>query len=212
MSLYDRESPSPSNDRPAFKPLEPVDWFIEDPNDPMDATLHDGRVMYRAGSGLLRSVDGVWIGMPRKLWVPAQLGKVGATAGWVSGALDGSLVTMAAAQTAGTFIIPIPGLNIGDRITAVRAIAQVESAGGAVTLLLDIEKATVAAADFAIAAVGSQATTGALVADTEVSGAVLEVSALTEQLAAGEHVYAIITGTTVAATDVVLAGLEVDIG
>jgi hypothetical protein len=167
--------------------------------------------MIQPGIGLQRSVDGIWAGMPRRLWVPAQLGKVGATAGWVTGALDGSFVTMAAAQTAGTFVIPLTGLHVGDRITAVRAIAQVESAGNAVTVLLDIEKATVAAADFATAAVGSQATTGSLTADTEISAAILEVGSLTEQVASGEHIYAIITGTTGATTDVVLAGLEVDI-
>ena len=210
MSLYDLAGGLGSADRADYTPLEPVDGFTEDPNFPLDPTLHAGRIMYRPGTGVLRSDGTSWVGTPRKLWVPASLGKVGATAGWVSNSDDG-LIRLPASQTSSTWVIPLVGLNIGDRVTAVRVIGQVESVGAAATVLLDVAKTTGAAADFAEVALGSQQTTGALTAQTLISAAILEVAALTEVLDSLEHIFAVVTGTTALATDVALAGVEVDI-
>ncbi len=45
---------------------------------------------------------------------------------------------MAASQSAGTLVIPIGGLHIGDTITGFKVIAQVESAGNVVTIDADL--------------------------------------------------------------------------
>lgn len=147
--------------------------------------------------------------LARQLWVPAALGVVGATAGWVT-AEDGGLVRLPAAETASTFVIPIPGLHVGDTLQGVSVVAQVESAGNIATLALGVRKSTLAAADFADASLDTDAS-GDLTADTAISpdDTALEVAALAETLAVGEHVYALLTGTTAAATDIALAGLIV---
>jgi hypothetical protein len=211
MSLFDRENGVGNYDRPHLTPLEPTDLFAEDAANALDATLHSGRVMYRAGTGLMRSDGTSWVGMPRTLWVPASMGKVGATAGFASNTDDG-LVRVPASQTTSTWVIPLVGLNLGDRITAVRALGQVESAGNNVTVLLDVAKTTGAAGDFSEVAMGTQQTTGALTADTLISAAILEVTGLTEVVAQLEHFFALITVTTGVTTDVAIAGVEVDIG
>lgn len=212
MSKYDRGNGLGNHDTPDFTPLEPVDWFTDDPLAPADATLFPGRIMFKPGVGLVQSVDGLWVGLPRKLWVPAvNIGYVAGTPGWTTSGADG-LLRLGASVTSAVWLTPLTGLNIGDRVKAVRAVGQVESAGNTVTVLLDVKKTTAAAADFVEAALGSQATTGALTADTLIQGSVLEVANLTEVLDVGEHFFAILTGTTGISTDVAIAGFEVEIG
>ncbi len=210
MSIYDRSSDSQNHDRPNFVPIEPQDLFIEDPASPFDATLFVNRFIYRAGRGLMVSDGITWNSMPRTLWVPASDGHVGATAGWDVGADDG-LVRLPASQTNATWITPIRGLELGDKIIAVRAIGQVESAGATATLLMDVRKTTAVVGDFSEVAVGSQATTGGLTADTLISAAILDVTGVAEVLASLEHVFIKLDGTTAAATDIAIAGFEVDV-
>ena len=145
----------------------------------------------------------------RQLWVPASTGVIGGTAGFANGG-DGNLVTVPAAQTGATFTIPIEGLHLGDTLQGVDVVAQVESAGNAVTVALDVRKQTLAAADFADLSLDTAAS-GSLTADTAISptDTAVGVSALAEVLAAGEHLYALLTVTTAATTDVAVAGLIV---
>ncbi len=136
--------------------------------------------------------------------------KVGATAGWVvTAGTNICHATLPASQTASTLVVPIP-CDIGDKITAVSATGQVESAGGNVTLTMSIRKLTNAAADNTDAQLGTD-DVGTLTADTILSSSNLVVSGLTEIVAEGETIYALFTGTTAASTDIDLTGLVVTV-
>jgi len=136
--------------------------------------------------------------------------KLGSGAGWTlgGGAVNtGLMATMAASQTAGTLVVPIPGLKVGDTITAFSLVGQIESAGGAVTLDADLRKHTAAAADVVDASVGA-ITQIAVTADAIVSAA---KSGLAEVVAADETFYILLTGTTAASTDIALQGITITV-
>jgi hypothetical protein len=139
--------------------------------------------------------------------------KVGATAGWTvgGGAVNtGLTATMAAGQTAGTLVVPISGLKVGDTITSFHLIGQVESAGNNVTIDADLRKLTAAAADVADASVG--AITQLVVAvDTILSATNTNKASLTEVVAADETFYVLLTATTTASTDIALQGVAVTV-
>lgn len=133
--------------------------------------------------------------------------KVGATAGWViTGGTDKSHATLPASQTSSTLVVPFPPLPVGSTVTAVAVAGQVESAGNNATLTLSFRRQTNAASDNTDAQIAS-GTTGALAADTVISAANLGVTAQTEVVATGTELYALITGTTAASTDVDLTHL-----
>lgn len=161
--------------------------------------------LYAGGAGSLKNID---------VFIPALgAAKLGTSAaGWtLDGANNLPLQTLAAGQTAEEMVIPLmAGLQVGDLITAVSVVGQVESAGNIATLSLDVRKVTAAAADFADASIGTDAS-GNLTADTIISGANVGVTALTETLAADEFLYAVLTGTTAASTDIAIAGLVVSV-
>ena len=136
--------------------------------------------------------------------------KLGAGAGWTlgGGAVNtGLMATMAASQTAGTLVVPIPGLKVGDTITAFSLVGQIESAGGIATLDADLRKHTAAAADVTDASVGAIVQIS-VTADAIVSAA---KSALAEVVAADETFYVLLTGTTAAATDLALQGITITV-
>lgn len=130
--------------------------------------------------------------------------KVGGTAGWTVAAGDNlALVTCAASQTGAKLVIPIKvPLKVGWTITAFSIIAQIESAGGTVTLDADLRKITNAAGDPTDASVGA-ITQVTATADTAVS---TSKSGLSEVVAAGENFYILVTATTAASTDIALQG------
>lgn len=210
MSLYDRGNASPNHDRMNWTPLEPEEFFREDPAQPVAASEYTNAFMWRDGVGLVQSNGTDWIPLElaRTLFVPAADGVVGATAGWEFG--DDGLARLPASQTNSTLVIPIKGLNIGDTITGVRAIGQAESAGATAVLAMSVRKATAAAGDFTDAELDAAAS-GDMTADTLISEAVVGVTGLTEVLASLESLYVLLTGTTAALTDIAVAGVEVDV-
>ena len=133
--------------------------------------------------------------------------KVGATAGWVVAAADNLpyVGTLAASQTGSTLVIPIDGLEIGETITGFRVVAQVESAGGSVTIDGDLRAVTNVAADPTDASIGTM-TQVSVTGDTAVSQA---KTGLAEVVASGKSYYLKITATTAAATDIILQHCEV---
>jgi hypothetical protein len=137
--------------------------------------------------------------------------KVGGTAGWTvgGGAVNtGLTATMAASQTAGTLVVPITGLKVGDTITAFSVVGQIESAGGTVTLDADLRKLTAAAADPTDASLGT-ITQISVTADAIISASkTLETP---EVVAAGETFYVLLTGTTGASTDIALMGVTITV-
>jgi hypothetical protein len=134
-------------------------------------------------------------------------GKVGATSGWTVGAANNLpyIGTVAASQTAATLVLPVDGLQIGATITAFRVIAQIESAGGAVTLDADLRATTNVAAEPTDASIGS-ITQISVSADTASS---VEKSGLTEVVASGKTYYILFTATTAASTDIILQACEI---
>lgn len=136
--------------------------------------------------------------------------KIGATAGWTlgGGAVNAGLTaTLPASQTASTLVIPIPGLKVGDTITAFSVVGQIESAGATATLDADLRKLTAAAADVVDASVGA-ITQVSVTADAIVSAS---KSSLTEVVAADETFYVLLTGTTAALTDIALQGITITV-
>lgn len=135
----------------------------------------------------------------------AGLAKVGGTAGWVVAPADNlSLVTCPASQTASKMVIPITmPLKVGSTITAFSVIAQIESAGGTVTIDADLRKLTTVAADITDASLGA-ITQVSVTADTAVAAA---KSGLAEIVAANETFYVLVTATTAGSTDIALQGI-----
>ncbi len=133
--------------------------------------------------------------------------KVGGTAGWVVGAANDLpyVGTMAASQAAGTLVIPIDGLRIGDVITGFKINAQVESAGNAVTIDAALRAVTNVAADPTDALIGAM-TQVSVTADTAVASS---KTGLSETVTSGKTYYLLITATTLAATDIILQACEV---
>ena len=144
-----------------------------------------------------------------KIYTPAAYGKAGATAtvGYVNTGTNLPQVTLAASATADTWVIPINSLHIGDVISAFSVQAQIESAGGTVTLDAALRKVTNVAAEPTDAAVGS-ITQVSVTADTAVDA---EKTGLWETVAIGELFYVLITCTTAASTDVQLLGTELTV-
>jgi hypothetical protein len=108
---------------------------------------------------------------------------------------------MAASQSAGTLVIPLENLHIGDTITGYTVNAQVESAGGAVTIDAALRAVTNAAADPTDAAIGTGMTQVSVTADTAVSQT---KTGHTEVVVVGNSYYILITATTAASTDIQL--------
>jgi hypothetical protein len=151
-------------------------------------------------------------GAPVRTGVELQLAhggwKAGATAGWtVAGATNLMEATLAASQTGSTLVIPVVGLKVGDTITAFKIAAQIESAGGAVTLDADLRKLTNAAGDPVDASVGA-ITQVSVTADT---ASAASKTGLSEVVAADEWFYILVTATTAASTDIRLLGATVTV-
>lgn len=132
--------------------------------------------------------------------------KVGGTAGWTVGAADNLpyVGTVAASQTGSTLVVPIDGLKVGDTITGFKVVAQIESAGGTVTLDADLRATTNVAADPTDASIGSM-TQVSVTADTAVSQ---EKTGLSETVTSGKTYYLLLTATTALSTDIILQACE----
>ena len=135
--------------------------------------------------------------------------KVGATSGWLVKAADNknSLARCPASQTGSTLVVPISGLKVGDTITGVHLLGQIESAGNAVTLDMSFRKQSVAAADLADAEVVAM-TQISVIADTAISSSNSSVSC-SDVVGADESFYVLLTATTLGSTDIDLAGVAV---
>lgn len=131
--------------------------------------------------------------------------KIGGSAGAAVNEADdlAYLATVPASQTAATIVVPLPGLKVGDIITAFKVNGQVESLGNAVTVDADLRKHTAAAAEPADVSVGT-ITQVSESADAIVAAA---KSALTEVVATDETFYVLLTVTTLSDTDFVLLSI-----
>jgi len=143
--------------------------------------------------------------------LPAALGKVGATAGWVPGAGNNlSLATCPASQSASTLVIPVTGLRVGDTITGFYGVGQIESGGNIATLDIALRKMTAAAADVADALIAG-ATQLSVTADTIVSASNSRRADFNETVGADESFYFLVTATTAGSTDIALQAITLEI-
>lgn len=139
-----------------------------------------------------------------------QDGKVGGTAGWtVRAAADTWMSTCAASATAGTLVIPLTGLEVGDIIVGHHLLGQCESAGNAAKINAEIYKfAPIAAASAASLIARSGPTHAAarfsVIADTalvEANTGYNIPQADWIKIAEGLSYFALITATTAGSTD-----------
>lgn len=147
----------------------------------------------------------------RKTVIPASLGKIGGTAGWVTRAASNiDLATLPASQSASKYVIPVTGLKVGDIITGFSLAGQIESAGGAVTLDAELRKQTAAAADVTDASVGSM-TQIAVTADTAITDTNSAKTGLSETVGESESFYILLTGTTAGSTDIGIQSAKITV-
>lgn len=158
-----------------------------------------------AVSATAANLNGIRTGQKYQL---SGYAKAGTTAGWVVNAGDNLWEhTLPASQSASTLVLPVSGLHVGDTITAFQCEAQIESAGGAVTLDGDLRKLTNVAADPSDASVGTW-TQVSVTADTKAEP---EKASLAEVVAADERFYILVTATTAGSTDIRLLGCNVTV-
>ncbi|CAK0778969.1 hypothetical protein CCP3SC15_610006 [Gammaproteobacteria bacterium] len=139
--------------------------------------------------------------------IPAANGRVGSGAGFTNASNTGA-VLLPASQSASTWVVPISGLKIGDIITGFKVVAQVESAGGTVTIDADLRKLTNAAADPSDASLGA-ITQVSVTADTAVAAS--KTLSAAETVASGTTCYVLVTATTAGSTDIQLLGIELNV-
>lgn len=200
MSLYTRDKVYLSADRGTYwqydKGTGLVSLYVENTQALTASTTAVTTVLSDVKTGVRRVYNGFC--------------KVGATAGFAvgGGAVNtGLMATCPAGQTASTLVVPLSGvLNVGETITAVHLVGQIEAAGNTVTIDVGLRKMTAAAADVADASVATM-TQISVVADTIISSANSTIGSLTEVVAADETFYLLITVTTGASTDVALQGV-----
>ena len=134
--------------------------------------------------------------------------KVGGTSGWVVNAANdlGSMATMAASQSAGTLVVGLPGLHVGDTITGFVVVASINSAGNTVTLDANLRTNTVAAG-----ATGTDASVATMtqVSVTAATASTSTKTGLSTVIATGVNYYLLITGTTGSTTTIELDQIEV---
>lgn len=136
--------------------------------------------------------------------IPAALGKVGATSGFVPANTDNlSLATCPASKTASTLVVPITGLKTGDVLQGAHLAGELVSVGGAVTVDMQIRMGVSAAGSITDSLLGSISQV-ALSASAIINAANSLLSGLNHIVAAGQHFYALITVTTAASTSVAL--------
>ena len=161
-----------------------------------------------ANGGTLQVDSGATVSRTVTRIIPGGAGRVGGTAGFGS-TDDGGAATCPASQTAATWIIPIPWLKVGDTINSYELHGQLESAANQVTVDCDLRKITSGtAADPVDASIGAitqvDKTADYLIAESK-------TLASAEVIASTEAIYALITVTTGASTDVYITSLELNI-
>lgn len=144
-----------------------------------------------------------------KTWNDAA--KAGATAGFVIDAATNvwRMATCPADKTASTCVVPLPGLKVGDTITAFNLLGQIESAGGTVTIDAALRKTTAAAGDITDGEVAAMTQISAT-ADTKVS-VTNSNKTLTSVVGVDEAYYILITATTGSSCDIDLMGVQLTI-
>lgn len=165
---------------------------------------------FTSGTMVAAITDLIPAGTTRRV-IPAAVAKAGTTAGWVPGAANNlSLATCPASVTAGTLVVPVMGLRVGETITGFYAVGQIESAGAVATFDVALRRMNAAAADVVDAAVAS-ITQLSVTADTVISSSNARATDFFEPVTDDESFYFLVTATTALATDIALQALVVEV-
>jgi hypothetical protein len=167
------------------------------------ATIAAATITTLTNTGLIRASQTFQLGR-------GGTAKAGTAAGWTVNAANniGTIATMAAGQSAGTLVVAIPNLHVGDTITAFSVYSSINSAGNAVTLDANLRTLTIAAGatatDASVASINQVSVSGATASSATKSG-------LSTVVAAGVNYYLLITGTTAASTTIEISQIEVTV-
>ncbi len=145
-----------------------------------------------------------------------QDAKVGATSGWtVRAGADSFMATCAASQTNATLIVPLVGLEDGDRIVGFHVNGQIESAGNAVTFNVKLHSSIpVAAGSTHTALSGTTSNTISKTADTALNEDNTKFNLQADNqvvVDANKAYFAVVTATTLGSTDIEFLGLALHI-
>lgn len=144
----------------------------------------------------------------KKVVFNAMNAKVGDTAGWVVSVDDDiCLSTLPASQTESTLVVPV-SLEVGQKIVGFFLVGQVESAAEAVVLDCAFKKHTAVAAGATLTVIADM-TQVSVVADTALTSANTFTDVREEVVGESDNYFFLITGTTLADTDVALQGIGV---
>lgn len=125
--------------------------------------------------------------------------KAGTTAGWVIGAANniGTLATLPKAITAGTLVVRVPRLNVGDRIVGAYLVGSVQATTGqASTIIFELRSLTAATTGATDARVAIMAATLSTEVNVVLSASNTPLPAVSHVVVAGESFYALVTATT----------------
>ncbi len=145
-----------------------------------------------------------------------QDAKVGAASGWtVRAGADSFMATCAASQTNATLIVPLTGLEVGDRIVGFHMNGQIESGGNAVNFNIKLASSIpVAAGSTHSAVTGTTGNTITKAADTALNEDNTKFN-LPESaqivVESGKAYFAIVTATTLGSTDIEFLALVLHI-
>ena len=137
-----------------------------------------------------------------------QDGKVGGSAGWtVRAAANTWMSTVAASQSGAKLVIPLTGLEIGDKLVGGHLVGQIDSAGNQVDITHEIYEFDAAAAGSAASAKSGTSKTLSVTADTELKESnTFKGYADANQVVVqdGKTYFALLTATTLGSTDIEL--------
>ena len=153
----------------------------------------------------VNAADGSFQRARQTYFFPANLGKAGGSSGYLA-VNDTGTVKLPASTGASTWVIPIT-LHKGDIITSFKLSGQLEASGNANVLDADLRTTTAAAAALTDASIGA-ITQISEIADYKI---IDEKTGLSHAVITGNSYYVLLTGTTLAATDQDIQGVEVTV-
>jgi hypothetical protein len=139
--------------------------------------------------------------------------RVGATSGFVLTAIDNSKATMAQSQTAGTLVIPILGLKVGDTITgySLQGMINAGVTGNSTTINSALHSVQAVAGSSTDTAITSATTSNISTVNAALNSTTAVCTGLASVVTADTTFYILVTGTTAAAVTAAIHGALVTV-
>lgn len=137
-------------------------------------------------------------------------GKAGSTSGWTTSTANiGVIGNLPADKTGSTFLVPISGLEVGDVITGIHMIGQIEAGGGTGSVQADLRRLTAVASDVTDASV--QTLSVSTSSDLALTSANASTLSTPETVSGLETFYVLLTATTNSNCDIALQAIALTI-